>query len=322
MKIVHVILSKGFSGSEKYVIDVLNEQSKQNQCYLIKNKKNNFSNFYQDLNSNIKVYNISSLFSFFHINFLINLIKPNIVHTHLGEASKKVVKRNFFKLVSTIHMNFKLKYYKNHDGLIVSNSTQENQIKKEFKKNVKKIYLWPSISNKKNNYLNLREKYQIPKDSFIFGSIGRFHYQKGYDVIIEAFRKVKNKNIFLFLIGNEHFKFIKYQDEKVKLLPFQQRPEDYYQIFDCFINASRWETFGFTLVEAMQFKLPIISTLHEGNKDWLNTFNIDIFDLKNLNQLIELINKRALKKEKINYDLSSFNKKNNCEKINEFYNQI
>ena len=37
---------------------------------------------------------------------------------------------------------------------------------------------------------------------------------------------------------------------------------------------SRWETFGYSLVEAMKFRLPIISSKHIGNKDWIDKFNI------------------------------------------------
>jgi len=246
----------------------LNEQAKKHECYLIKNKKNNFSYFSKSLNKKIKIIDISNFFSFFIINYLINLIKPNIVHTHLGNASKKIIKRDFFKLISTIHMNFKLKYYKNHDGLIVSNNSQKKEIKKTFQNKIKRIYLWPSTNEcEKVNSLQLRKYYKIPENSFIFGSIGRFHHQKGFDIIIKAFEKIEMENIFLFLIGNNHFQFKKYQNKKTIILPFQKNTKNFYNIFDCFLNASRWETFGFTLVETMQYQLPIISTKHMGNQD-------------------------------------------------------
>ena len=41
MKILHVIISKGFAGSELYAINLLNYQSKDNETYLIKTAENN-----------------------------------------------------------------------------------------------------------------------------------------------------------------------------------------------------------------------------------------------------------------------------------------
>ena len=43
----------------------------------------------------------------------------------------------------------------------------------------------------------------------------------------------------------------------------------HYNIFDVGLFMSRWETFGYCLVEGMKFKLPIISSQHIGNKDWI-----------------------------------------------------
>ena len=40
LKIVHVILSKGFAGSEKYVIDLINFQKKNNFVYALTSNKN------------------------------------------------------------------------------------------------------------------------------------------------------------------------------------------------------------------------------------------------------------------------------------------
>lgn len=324
MKIIHIILSKGFSGSEKYVIDLINEQSKKHKCYLLKNRKNKFQNFYQDLNKEVKIIEIDSFFSILTINFFINLIKPNIVHTHLGQANRKVFKRNFFKLISTVHMNFKKKDFKNHDGLIVSNNSLKKEINQNFHKKIKKIYLWPSANNKiKIDSNELKNKYNITPKSYIFGSIGRFHYQKGFDFIIEAFKKIEEKNIFLFLIGNGHEDFKRYSNKNLIILPYQKNTSDYYNLFDCFIMASRWESFGITLLEAMKFGLPIISSKHQGNQDWLENFDVDIFDINKLDSLTALMKKKySYGKIKVNYNLDQFDKNKIIKEIENFYKEV
>lgn len=325
MKIIHIILSKGFSGSEKYVVDLINIQSLKHECFLIINKKNNYYEKYCQINKKIKIIKISNFLSFLLINLSLNIIRPQIVHTHLGDASKKVIKRKFFKLISTLHMNFKKKYYKNHDGLIVSNETKKIEINNKLKCAVKKIYLWPCSNNIENtvSISDLKKRYEIEKNDFIFGSIGRFHYQKGFDILQKVFKEISNKKIYLFLIGNDHDKFNHYKSKNIITLPFQKNTAQFYKLFDCFIMSSRWETFGMTLIEAMQNKLPIITTVHEGNQDWIKNYNVDIFNINNHSELKNLVDKRfKLGKQKINYDLTIFNKIDRCREIQDFYNEI
>tara|TARA_E500000178_G_scaffold183480_1_gene181920 strand:- start:69 stop:737 length:669 start_codon:yes stop_codon:yes gene_type:complete len=222
-------------------------------------------------------------------------------------------------------MNFKEKYYKNHDGLIVSNETKKIEINNKLKYAVKKIYLWPSSNEIENavNVSDLKKKYEIKKNDFIFGSIGRFHYQKGFDILQKVFKKINNKKIYLFLIGNDHDKFKHYKSANIITLPFQKNTTQFYKLFDCFIMSSRWETFGMTLLEAMQNKLPIITTIHEGNKDWIKNYNVDIFNINNHLELKNLVDKRfKLGKQKIDYDLTIFNKIERCREIEDFYKEI
>ena len=325
MKIIHIILSKGFSGSEKYVVDLINVQSQKHECFLIINKKNHFYKKYCDINKKVKILTINNFFGYLVVNFYISIIKPQIVHTHLGDASKKVFKRKFFKLIATMHMNLKKKYFKYHDGIIVSNDLKKKQLSSELGCIVKKIYLWPSSCSNSivtRPYI-LKKKYGIKKNNFIFGSIGRFHCQKGFDVLQKVFKEIDNKEIYLFLIGNDHDKFNHYKSKNIITLPFQKNTNQFYKLFDCFIMSSRWETFGMTLIEAMQNKLPIITTIHEGNQDWIKNYDVDIFNINNHLELKKLIDKRfKLGKQKINYDLRIFNKIEKCREIENFYKDI
>ena len=135
MKIVHVCLStKGFSGSERYLIDLINYQSEKHECYFIKHKKNTSKQFKIQLKKNIKVIEVRSIFEKLILNFFINKIKPNIVHTHLGAAGKSIKKKNYFKLIATVHMNYKKKHYINHDGLLELEETISTLIQDSWNK--------------------------------------------------------------------------------------------------------------------------------------------------------------------------------------------
>ena len=153
----------------------------------------------------------------------------------------------------------------------------------------------------------------------------QFHPQKGFDIILNCFKKANLKNATLLLIGNDHNeyanKIIGYKN--IILLGHEDNVSNYYNIFDVVIFASRWETFGFSLVESMKFGLPIISSVHIGNKDWIKKFNISLINLKNEKdierKIISFNNKKLSKK---NYNLEIFDYKKNCKKISNIYNEI
>ena len=125
IKIIHINLSSGFAGAERHMIDLINHQSKDYKTYLVKSKKNTFIN-YSIVEKKTKIYKISNFFKRNFVRKIIQKINPDIVHTHLGDASR-IISKNWgnFKLVATCHMNYKKKHYNNHDGIILLNKTQE-----------------------------------------------------------------------------------------------------------------------------------------------------------------------------------------------------
>ena len=73
----------------------------------------------------------------------------------------------------------------------------------------------------------------------------------------------------------------------------------------------------------MQHILPIISTVHEGNKDWVNKFKILKIKVDNFKHLKKsLLYFRKLKQKKTSYDLKDFKYKMLCQKIQNFYQDL
>ena len=323
MKILHVIISKGFAGSELYLINLINYQSKKNDTYLIKSLNNEAKRYKKLLNLKTKVFDVSGFFKKIKVNKIIQRINPDIVHTHLGISSRIIKKKNF-KLISTLHMNFENKYYHNHDGLIIPNKTQEKKARKIFNGKIKRSLLWPcAIKNNYNQSIDLRKKLGIPKNGYIFGSVGRFHKQKGFDIILNSFLKTNLSNAYLILLGNGHNDFNDYGSKKIKLLDHQDNISDYYKIFNCYISASRWETFGISLIEAMKFNLPVITTVHEGNSEWIDNYSVTKFNIDDADSLkskIELFYKTKPNKKK--YNLNRFSYEKICKEILKFYNDV
>lgn len=323
MKIIHIILSKDFAGSERYVTDLINFQCNNHSCYIIKNIKNKNMQFNSNINSKVKVFNIINFFKGFQINKIIDQIKPDIVHTHLGESSRLVKKNKNFKLIATILMSYKRKYYKHHDGIIVLNRSQEKEVSNNFKGKVKKLFLWTKLEKKKSRKHNIRKKLQIPDSSYVFGSLGRYHPQKGFDILIEAFKKANLSDCYLILAGRHSSNYLKYSNKFIKILDHQDELDEFFNTLNCFVMPSRWEGFGLVLIEAMQFNLPIISSITEGNEEWIFNFPVSTFDINDSESLVKLLKiKHKSNETQTSYNLNFFNYEKNCREVEKFYLSI
>ena len=323
MKILHIILSEALSGSEKYVIDLANFQSKKHNV-LIVNLRSPFDlEIKKSLRSNIKLLTINSFFKSFAIKKIIKKENPEIVHTHLGEAAKIIKKKwGNFKLITTMHMNYKHKYFKKFDAIICSNNTQKKEIQKKFKGQIFRLNLWPINSKKEKKF---SKKLNTSKKKFIFGSIGRFHKQKGFELLADTFDKYKIPNTILILIGDGYEKYKKkyIHNKSIKIMGYKKNTNYYYNKFDTFVITSVWESFGITLLEAMKNRLPIITTVHEGNKDWIKKFNLTKIKINNEKDLKNaLVKHSTAKKRRIRYNLTEFSYGNICNKILVIYQKI
>ncbi len=117
-----------------------------------------------------------------------------------------------------------------------------------------------------------------PARPFQFISVGRAHYNKGWDVLLRAFADLiaKGADASLELIGGgpEEEELIK----QATNLQIQDRvrfcgrlsPEDIADRMvnsDCHVLASRRETFGIVTIEAMALGLPVIMTRTDAAED-------------------------------------------------------
>jgi D-inositol-3-phosphate glycosyltransferase len=109
---------------------------------------------------------------------------------------------------------------------------------------------------------------QIPDGPVTVGAIGRFHEQKGFDILVEAFAKNLPGNINLLLVGDgpERESLLKKSQGKPNII-FQNRTEDpAAAMAQCDIVAmpSRWEPYGLVAIEAMAAQRAILCSRVDG----------------------------------------------------------
>lgn len=130
--------------------------------------------------------------------------------------------------------------------------------------------------------LELRSRY---RNRPIVFSLGRMAYYKGFDVLIDAARKISSDAVVIVGGGGE---LLETHRKKVEDLGLQDRidfigpvPSDmlpvYYAAADlfCLPSVARSEAFGVVLIEAMAMGVPVITTNIPGSGvPWVNSHNI------------------------------------------------
>ena len=126
---------------------------------------------------------------------------------------------------------------------------------------------------------------------------GRLVYEKGFDVLIDAFKEVseKNSDFRLHIIGadkgcgKELAKQVKHLglESRVTFHGYQENPYRFFANCDLFVLSSRWEGLPNAVLENLYIGKPIIATkcvsiLEELIEDGVNGFLIDIGDSKQL----------------------------------------
>lgn len=133
------------------------------------------------------------------------------------------------------------------------------------------------ISQKEVFRNEIREKYQIPNDAFVYGFVGRITGDKGINELLTATRNILNvyNNIYVLLIGGidkEESVDSDLYDWSIKN-PYviycgaTNEVQRYMAAIDCYVMPSYREGFGLTVVEAGAMGIPVVCTNIPGPTD-------------------------------------------------------
>ncbi|MBU3190962.1 glycosyltransferase [Clostridium bowmanii] len=229
--------------------------------------------------------------------------KPDILHAHftdLGYAAAKLKQQVNVPLIITEHSSLINKpiiekqllsiaklAYEQADTLIAVSPALVNCIKDKF--NIKSIYV-PNIVDTDLFTYAIRGEDKI----FNFISFGNLNYGKRMDLTIEsfysAFRKLPLVTLTIFGEGEERSKLEgiikKYSlESRVVLMGMCSREviKEKLKSSDCFVLASRSETFGVAYIEALASGVPVIATKCGGPEVFIHEENgrmipVDDFD--------------------------------------------
>jgi glycosyltransferase involved in cell wall biosynthesis len=113
----------------------------------------------------------------------------------------------------------------------------------------------------------------------VIGGLGRLDTHKGFEVLIDACRQLRERSIaFHCLVGGSGFleKELRSQvrelelDDQVEFVGFVDDKAAFFDRLDLFVAPSVSETFGITLLEAMKYGTPVVATDTGGHGDILS----------------------------------------------------
>ena len=188
MRICHFLSSDTYAGIEQYVNEISKEQSHNHQVIIITNRS-----ILQRFNNSVSKISFSSIgrnspIGLLRLFFLIKEISPDIVHTHAAKPTfmiNKIKKLFNAKHVATIHGAKKnLDEFDKADFITVGNATYLDKLKSKNKLVISNWALDPI-----NYDPGSRKEY--------FLAIGRLVKEKGFDILINAWKDIDEKLIIL-----------------------------------------------------------------------------------------------------------------------------
>jgi len=167
---------------------------------------------------------------------------------------------------------------------------------------LKEIYHGIEIPISVQNDNNKLEKIITKGEGVILGNAGRLTLQKGQQLLVEVANKLKENKVqfTLFIAGSGELQIEleslieKYGLQKeVMLLGFVENMDSFMNSIDIFLLTSKWEGFGYVLVEAMIRSKPVVAFNISSNPEIIieNTtgFLIDYPDLDMFAQKTQLL---------------------------------
>lgn len=191
--------------------------------------------------------------------------KPDVVFTWLNRATK------FCPKSPALHVGrpggyYDLKYYRKCD-LIIAMTEHLRTFYLDKGWPAEKIVTIPNFADEPVTGNPLPSTLSLDPQKKVVLALGRFHPNKGFDVLLRAMMQIPNAQLCLLGEGEEKKTIVELAApiaSRVHILPWQENITPFMEHADVFVCPSRHEPFGSVILEAWSHQKPLIASESEG----------------------------------------------------------
>lgn len=336
MKILHISGAKGWGGNEQQIVYILPKLSALGvdnivcglkDSILEKECKNKGIPFIPFVKSSLKKFA-----NYKQLSEIVKQEEPDVIQLHTSDSLIFFLVSNFlYKIKGRLVFSkkgvgvsgsflSKIKYNsKRIDAILCVSKMVKDSFGKTLNEEtkMKTIVINDSVSLEVlnlNSNINIRELYNIPNNKLIVGNIANHTNAKDLftliDVVSEVKYTLKRDDVVFVQIGEfskktDKLKEYAIQKQVFKDIIFMDKIKDAASLntqFDVFLMTSQREGGPTSLLEAMLFEVPVVSTkvgvVPDLIQDGENGFSTDIKNAKNLSvKLIRLLDDNELQNQ-------------------------
>lgn len=203
--------------------------------------------------------------------------RPDVVHAHLrpGLAHAWHLRR-LAPVIGHLHVRYFSAQFWWTDAVVCVSPWQAHDIPASFTGDVFLIpnSIEPFETAGDDEVAAFRHRLGVGGDNgTVYGSVGRLSPEKGFDVLVKAFRNGFSPDDHLVIVGQgpdeDHLRRLAGDDPRIHLPGYVPRARRLLPAFDVYVSASRLDSFGLSVLEAMSVGLPIAATTARGPADLL-----------------------------------------------------
>ncbi|MCP5404747.1 MAG: glycosyltransferase [Pseudomonadaceae bacterium] len=330
MNILHAIFTKEFAGSERYACQLAAMQAAAGHKVLLLIKPPRGDEGLAYVHRMVREAGAAqvahipawwpSVLDSWAVRGVANGFAPEMIHTHLGRATKRCAKAaKALKVphVATLHLAYG-KDYAACDGLVCIAEWQRAGIPASYKGKVATVWNWVHPVKRK----------AVGKAGVVtFGSVGRLVDKKGMDVLVAAFREAFPKGtekVALEIVGQgpqrAELEKLAMGDGRISLLGFVENVEALYPRWHTYVSAARYEPFGLTILEAMAAGCRLVCSTTQGPQEFLADYKVGWAEAGHVGSMAKAL--RAAAKQppvRVPWDMSPFAPKRALAAIEGFY---
>jgi glycosyltransferase involved in cell wall biosynthesis len=299
MKILHLVGTLNLGGIEQLVTQLAIEQKKQGNevsiCCLLK-KTGLLMTLVE--NDGISIFDASTGNSVWYLSHRLSQVllswQPDVIHSHVNfsivgqimaihKAGLRVpfimTQHTIFNKTSVLAKVRSVIMY----HLVLNSISKHVAVSSFAAKYAEKIYGIRAnsidvVSNgirpepfqfEEESRVKYRREWGVPENDFVWGSVGHLNWNKGYDILIRAFAIVCREcsNCYLVIVGDgtnsDKIRSMCHNlkiEDRVKFLGIRDDVPHLLSAFDAYVQPSRMESAGLSILEALANGLVVVAS--------------------------------------------------------------